>query len=47
MTMTILPNAICRFNIISIKIPMSFFEDVENSSPKFVWNNQTEYPKQF
>ena len=37
---TILPNTISRFNVIPIKLPMAFFEELEQKISQFIWKHK-------
>ena len=43
--MTILKNALCRFNVIPINLPVAFFTELEQKNSQFYGNTRPRIPK--
>ena len=40
MKMTVLQNAIYRFNVTSVKLPVTFFSELEQKKSQFTWKHK-------
>ena len=38
--MTLLPNAIYRFNVIPVTLPMAFLTELEQKNSQFIWKHK-------